>query len=222
MKLSQRFVRLAAALGIAGMVAIQVPLRGGSGIAMAQDEYPSLNGGGTFAAISQVGGYALVLYGVLSTTQSGVAQPILTGAVQGKPLEDIFSARADDFSEIDRLLDQGELQDTMRTEGPYTFFAPTNAALAQVPADTVASLVAIANRALLQSTLKLHVVPGRYLIADLKAMPDNTPLQTLTGDTIMVTNTGGLKVNGVAVVEEDIPTIQGWVHPLQGLLSPPN
>ena len=222
MKLPQRFVRLSAALGIAALVAIQVPLRGGAGIAMAQDEYGTPNEGGAFESLSQIGGVAMLAYGVYSTTQGAVAAPILSGAIQGKPIYDIALARADDFSEIKRLLDLGDLRDTMRNEGPYTFFAPTNGALSQVPADDVASLVNIANRARLQVVLKYHVVPGRYTIADLKALPENTPLRTLSGDTLVITNQGGLKINGVAVGEEDVPATNGWIHPLQGLLSPPN
>lgn len=191
-------------------------------MALAQDEYATPNEGGAFESFSQIGGVALLAYGVYSTTQGAVAAPLLAGAVQGKPIYDIASARVDDFSEIKRLLDLGELRDTMRNEGPYTFFAPTNAALAQVPADDVASLVAISNRERLQATLKYHVVPGRYTIADLKTFPENTPLRTITGDTIVITNQGGLKVNGIAVGEEDIPATNGWIHPLNGLLSPKN
>lgn len=221
MKLSNRLLRLGVALAIAGIVSAQIPLRGGSGVALAQNEYPTGDNGNIFQKITQAGGIALLAYGVFNTNKGGTPQTGGGGAGAGRPLYDITAAQGEDFSELKRLIDQADLRDTLRNDGPFTFFAPTNAALGQMPPEDVASLVSPANRTRLQNVIKYHVVVGRYTIADLKKMGDGTPLQTLTGDGIVVTNTGGLKVNGVPVVEDDIPAANGWLHPLQGRLSPP-
>jgi uncharacterized surface protein with fasciclin (FAS1) repeats len=121
------------------------------------------------------------------------------------------------------LIDLSGLSDALAAmDTPVTVFAPTNSAFAALPADDVATLVAPQNRSKLSNVLQYHVVEGRYSISQLKALPDGTILKTLNGDTVTITNKDGLKINGNAIAEDDIPFSGGWVHPIGGALNPPS
>jgi uncharacterized surface protein with fasciclin (FAS1) repeats len=82
------------------------------------------------------------------------------------------------------------LVDTLQTAGPFTVFAPTNAAFAKLPAGTVESLVQPQNKGTLTSVLTYHVVPGRYTSQDLMAMVKKgggeAQLKTVQGGTLSV------------------------------------
>ena len=92
--------------------------------------------------------------------------------------------------------------------------------LPQLTPDEATALTNPANREKLIQILKFHIVVGRYTIADLKKMADGTALNTLGGETVVITNAGGLKINGVPVTEDDIPASNGWIHPIQSALTP--
>ena len=99
---------------------------------------------------------------------------------------------------------------------------PTNSAFAALPAEDVANLVSPQNRTKLSNVLQYHILEGRYSISQLKALPDGTILKTLNGDSVVITNKDGLKVNGSPIAEDDIPFSGGWIHPIGGALTPPS
>jgi len=114
-------------------------------------------------------------------------------------------------------LKAGDLVATLQGTGPYTVFAPTNAAFASIQ-PTVDSLLKPANKSKLQSVLKYHVVPGIYMAADLK---DGQLLKTAEGETLKVSiKNGVVKINGATVVTADVPASNGVVHVINGVLVP--
>ncbi len=114
------------------------------------------------------------------------------------------------------------LVDTLSGPGPFTVFAPTNAAFAKLPAGTVETLLKPENKAALQSVLTYHVVPGRLTAADLIALiragggravlttaQGGTLTATLMGGTIMLTDAKG----GVAhVTQANVFQSNGVIH----------
>lgn len=111
------------------------------------------------------------------------------------------------------------LVDTLKSAGPFTVFAPTNAAFEKLPAGTVETLLKPENKATLTKILTYHVVAGRYTAADLK---DGQELKTVQGGTIKITKKDGkIMVNGTAMVETaDVISQNGVTFVIDGVLMP--
>jgi uncharacterized surface protein with fasciclin (FAS1) repeats len=109
------------------------------------------------------------------------------------------------------------LADTLSGKGPFTVFAPTDAAFAKLPAGTVDSLLKPENKKKLQSILLYHVVAGKVLSTDLKA----GPLKTVEGGDLTVDLSGGtVKINDATVTKADIPASNGVIHVIDTVLLP--
>ena len=220
--MQQKWIRTVGAFAVASAIAIQLPMRGGTGVALADTEYPTGTGGGIAEQAATVGTAAVVAYGVSTTTGSGIGTGLFAAA-SAKGLVPLLASRAAEFGELRRLIDISGLADALAAmDAPVTVLAPTNSAFAALPAEDVASLVAPENRVKLSNVLQYHILEGRYSISQLKALPEGTVLKTLSGDTVTITNKDGLKVNGNAIAEDDIPFSSGWVHPISGALTPPS
>lgn len=218
--MQQKWIRTLTAAVIATAIAIQIPLNGGSGVALADTEYPTNNSGGIAELLATTGTAAIVVYGVSATTGSSIGAGLFT-AVTAKGLQQILFSKALEFGEIGRLFELVGIPSSIAgMESAVTIFAPTNGALSAIPAEDLAALVAPQNRPKLSSLLQLHIIEGRYSIAQLKALPNGTPLKTLSGENVIVTTTGELKINGIAVGSDDLGFSSGWVHSLNGVLSP--
>jgi len=214
--LNNRFLRLVAALSVAGVVASQIPA--GSGVAFA-DQYETPVGGGSTSDVLVASGVALAAYGIVSTSGASGSGPLLTGGALGRPIGDLGGFAGGQFTTLQSLVEKAGLQEFLRSSGPYTLLAPSNSAFDGLPATTLADLLNPANKELLANLLKKHVIKGRYTINDLSKLPDGTPLETIDGGTVVVTNSGGLKIDGVPVTGQDIAASNGWIHPLQGVIK---
>jgi len=100
-------------------------------------------------------------------------------------------------------------------QGPFTVFAPTDAAFAKLPPGTVESL--LQNPAQLKQILLYHVVPGQYLAADVLA---SSSLPTVNGQFLTVSNSGGPKVNNSGITATDIRARNGVIHVIDTVLLP--
>ena len=110
------------------------------------------------------------------------------------------------------------LVETLQGPGPFTVFAPTDAAFAKLPAGALDAL--LANKAELASLLTYHVVSGRVLSADLRKTNGATPA-TVNGQTIDVVVAGGkVTVNDANVVTADVPASNGVIHIVDAVLQP--
>ncbi|MBD8905296.1 fasciclin domain-containing protein [Methylorubrum zatmanii] len=122
------------------------------------------------------------------------------------------------------------LVDTLNGPGPFTVFAPTNAAFAKLPAGTVETLVQPQNKATLTGILTYHVVPGTYTAKDLMALAKKNggeaSLKTVQGEPLTV-QTRGKKVfvtdakgNTATVTVANVMQSNGVIHVINGVLQP--
>lgn len=110
------------------------------------------------------------------------------------------------------------LVETLQGDGPFTVFAPTNAAFNKLPAGTVDKVMMPENKAQLTSILTYHVVPGRYTSADLK---NNMTLKTVQGDTITITEKNGQwYANNAMITIADAMSSNGVTHVIDTVLMP--
>jgi uncharacterized surface protein with fasciclin (FAS1) repeats len=115
------------------------------------------------------------------------------------------------------------LVDTLSSKGPFTVFAPTNAAFGKLPAGTVDNLVKPENKATLTKILTYHVVPGKLSAADLT---DGKKLTTVEGETLTVKLDGGkvwivdAKGGKSSVTIADVNQSNGVIHVVDTVLMP--
>lgn len=125
----------------------------------------------------------------------------------------------DDFSTLVTAVTAAELVETLKGPGPFTVFAPTNAAFDALPDGTVASLLEPEQKGALTDVLTYHVVPGFYPAAALLGGTGRLP--TVQGGTLHVDGTGGgVTVNGINVVTPDVQASNGVIHVIDGVLLP--
>jgi uncharacterized surface protein with fasciclin (FAS1) repeats len=123
-----------------------------------------------------------------------------------------------ELSTLVTAVSEAGLVDTLQGEGPFTVFAPTNAAFDALPEGTLDTLLSEDGSEQLTSVLTYHVVPGEFAAADLA---DGATLTTVNGETITVTLDGGVTLNeDVMVVQADVMTGNGIVHVIDGVLLP--
>jgi uncharacterized surface protein with fasciclin (FAS1) repeats len=111
------------------------------------------------------------------------------------------------------------LTKTLEGPGPFTVFAPTDAAFAKLPAGTVDNLLKPENKAQLVAVLTYHVVPGEVTAADVVKLNE---AKTVNGKMIAVHTTGdSVMVNDAHVVTTDIAASNGVIHVIDSVLLPP-
>ncbi|QSZ68347.1 fasciclin domain-containing protein [Methanofollis aquaemaris] len=121
------------------------------------------------------------------------------------------------FTTLLTALDSAELTAALQEEGPYTVFAPNDAAFEALPAGTLDDL--LANTTELTSVLQYHVVPGEFNATSLE---DVETLETLEGEMLNVSVTDGVvTVEGATVVTADIEASNGIIHEIDAVLLPP-
>jgi uncharacterized surface protein with fasciclin (FAS1) repeats len=121
------------------------------------------------------------------------------------------------FTTLTKLLTRTGLVSTLRGPGPFTVFAPTDAAFARVPASTLAALSS--DRAKLKAVLLYHVVAGKVTAADAMKLRSAT---TVEGARVRIRSTGaGVFVNGAKVVKPDVMATNGVIHVINRVLIPP-
>ena len=112
------------------------------------------------------------------------------------------------------------LVDTVKGAGPFTVFAPTDAAFAKLPAGTVDNLLKPENRAQLTDILTYHVVPGKVLAADVVKLRE---AKTVNGKMLQVkVNGSNVMINDANVTATDIAASNGVIHIIDTVLLPPS
>ena len=125
---------------------------------------------------------------------------------------------ANSFNTLVAALKAAELVDVLRGDGPFTVFAPTDAAFAKLPAGTVESLLKPENKAKLQAVLTYHVVPGRYMAADVLQM---SSAKTVNGNTFTVSMSGGnAMIDNARIIKTDIVASNGVIHVIDSVILP--
>ena len=139
-------------------------------------------------------------------------------ASAGKDIVDTAVA-AGSFKTLAAALGAAGLVDTLKGPGPFTVFAPTDAAFAKLPAGTVETLLKPENKAKLTAILTYHVVAGKVPASAVAGKV--TDATTVNGATINVNGTNGVKVNNATVVQADIMASNGVIHVIDTVLLPP-
>lgn len=131
--------------------------------------------------------YALLFAAAITTTALSCAADVMVGGQSMLPSKDIIdnAVNSADHTTLVAAVKAAGLVDTLKGKGPFTVFAPTNAAFAKLPAGTVESLVKPENKAALTTILTYHVVPGRYdfrsISAEIKKHGGTAELATASG-----------------------------------------
>lgn len=113
----------------------------------------------------------------------------------------------------------GSLVETLKGEGPFTVFAPTNEAFAALPEGTLEDLLKPENKDQLVAILTYHVVAGKVMSTDLS---DGMTAETVNGASISVSTEGGVKINEANVVSADVEAANGVVHVIDAVILPPS
>jgi uncharacterized surface protein with fasciclin (FAS1) repeats len=131
----------------------------------------------------------------------------------------VATAKADpEFSTLARAIEAADLGTSLAAKGPYTLFAPTNAAFAKLPAGELDRLLQPANRAQLKALLENHVVDGQAK-ADFFAGKQGE-MVALGGSKLTLDGSTGVKVNNATVVKPDIVASNGVIHAIDTVLLP--
>jgi len=141
---------------------------------------------------------------------------------QGSDIVDIAASNGN-FNTLVAAVQAAGLEDTLRGEGPFTVFAPTDDAFAALPAGTVETLLLPENKDQLVSILTYHVLPGAVQSGDVLGTVTN--VATVNGATVRVDGTGGklgpaVKVNDANVTAADILASNGVIHVIDKVLLP--
>lgn len=123
---------------------------------------------------------------------------------------------AGNFTTLVAAVQAAGLVDTLKGEGPFTVFAPTDAAFAALPEGTVQGL--LNDIPALTAILTYHVVPGKVMSSDLA---EGMTAATVNGANVTITLGGGAKVNGANIVQADIEASNGVIHVIDAVILPP-
>ena len=136
------------------------------------------------------------------------------------PSKDIVdtAVSAGSFKTLTAALEAAGLVETLKGKGPFTVFAPTDAAFAKLPEGTLKSLLMPANKQKLTAILTYHVVAGNVKAADVIKL---SSAKTLNGQSVTIKVVGGkVLINGATVVKADIAATNGTIHVIDTVLMP--
>jgi uncharacterized surface protein with fasciclin (FAS1) repeats len=140
---------------------------------------------------------------VAGTTFSAMAADIVDTAV-----------KAGNFKTLVTAVQAAGLVDTLKGPGPFTVFAPTDAAFAKIPKAKLDAL--LADKAALTKVLTYHVVAGEVMAKDVKP----GKVKTVEGSEVTLGTTGGVTVDGAKVVAADVKADNGVIHAIDTVIMP--
>lgn len=170
----------------------------------------------TFSPLGLITSGALMVLGFSSSALAGAH-----ASAAPEPAKDIVATAvsADDFNTLAAALEAADLITALQGEGPYTVFAPTDAAFAALPEGTLDSLLLPENKEQLTAILLYHVVPGQIMSEDISGTASP---ETLEGDSVkVVSSSTGVTVNGANVVSADVSASNGVIHVIDAVILPP-
>ena len=143
-----------------------------------------------------------------------IALALTAGTAFGAFAQDIVdvAAKAGNFNTLVTAVKAAGLVDTLKGPGPFTVFAPTDAAFAKVPKAKLDAL--LADKAALTKVLTYHVVPAKVMAADVKA----GKVKTVEGQELTVTAKGGVMVDNAKVVATDVAASNRVIHAIDTVL----
>jgi uncharacterized surface protein with fasciclin (FAS1) repeats len=152
---------------------------------------------------------------IAATAAAVLAAPAFAGG-HSKDIVDT-AVEAGSFETLVAAVQAAGLVDTLKGEGPFTVFAPTDEAFAALPEGTVENLLLPENKDQLVAILTYHVVPGKVMSGDLT---DDMMAATVQGQDITIDLDNGVMVNSANVVTADIETSNGVIHVIDQVIIP--
>lgn len=148
-----------------------------------------------------------------------IAAPAMAGQHGGQ--KDIVDTAvgAGSFTTLVAAVQAAGLVETLKGEGPFTVFAPTDDAFSKLPAGTVETLLLPENKDQLIAILTYHVLPGQVASGDIAGK--TMEATTVQGSALMVNAIDGVKINNATVTQADIMTSNGVIHVIDTVLLPP-
>lgn len=148
--------------------------------------------------------------------QNQLSPQTMEGETQmmNKAIVDIAAGNPD-FSTLVTAVTEAGLVETLSGEGPFTVFAPTNAAFEKLPAGTLESV--LADKEKLTAILTYHVVPGKVMAEDVMGL---TSAKTVQGGSLTIDTSNGVMVNNAKVIQTDIEADNGVIHVIDTVLLP--
>jgi uncharacterized surface protein with fasciclin (FAS1) repeats len=135
---------------------------------------------------------------------------------EGKTVVEVAAGNPD-FSTLVTAVKAAGLAETLSGEGPFTVFAPTNAAFAKLPAGTVENLLKPENKEQLIAVLTYHVVPGKVMAAEVGGL---SSAPTVNGKALKVDTSDGVRINNASVTATDIAASNGVIHVIDTVVLP--
>ena len=128
------------------------------------------------------------------------------------------AAGAGTFETLVAAVKAADLVDTLKGDGPFTVFAPTDEAFAALPEGTVADLLKPENKDKLVGILTYHVVPGKVMSGDIAGK--TLDVKTVQGEKVAVNASDAVKINDATVTTADIETTNGVIHVIDKVILP--
>ena len=153
------------------------------------------------------------------TLLATAATVAVTAAFAGGHSKDIVdtAVEAGTFTTLVAAVEAAGLVDTLKGEGPFTVFAPTDEAFAALPEGTIEELLKPENKDQLTAILTYHVVPGKVMSTDLT---DDMEATTVQGSDVTIDLDNGVMVEEANVVTADIETSNGVIHVIDKVILP--
>jgi len=152
----------------------------------------------------------------LALTTAALMGTASFAAAASKDIVDTASD-AGSFATLLAAAEAAGLVETLKGDGPFTVFAPTDAAFAELPDGTVETLLMPENKDQLVAILTYHVVPGKVMSTDLQ---DDMEAATVQGTTVMIDLDNGVMVDEATVIQADIETSNGVIHVIDKVITP--
>jgi uncharacterized surface protein with fasciclin (FAS1) repeats len=142
--------------------------------------------------------------------------PLAHAGSYGKKADIVDTAvEAGSFTTLVTAVKEAGLVETLKGEGPFTVFAPTDEAFAKIPQEDLNAL--LADKEALTRVLTYHVVPGKVMASSVAGMDSAT---TVEGSEIRITSADGVRVNDANVVQTDIEASNGVIHVIDSVIMP--
>jgi uncharacterized surface protein with fasciclin (FAS1) repeats len=163
--------------------------------------------------------YAALAFTAIAISFTGLAQAAHHEGGHGHKANIVeVAAGNDDFSTLVAAVKAAGLVEVLAGDGPYTVFAPTNAAFAKLPEGTVENLLKPENREQLVAILKYHVVPGKVMAADVVGLDSATTAQG--SDISIAASDAGVTVDNANVIMTDVEASNGVIHVIDTVILP--
>ena len=154
---------------------------------------------------------------IIRTVSVALAMTLAATAARAGDIVDT-AVSAGSFKTLVAAVTAADLVSTLKSKGPFTVFAPTDAAFAKLPAGTLESLLKPENKAKLVAILTYHVVPGKVMASDIAGK--SLKVASVQGSKISIEAHSGVMVDKANVVKADVEASTGVIHVIATVILP--